>query len=112
MISVADTMSAISDDKALSLFKAVAISENDCSILITKLILTRKQYYSRMKKLMYAGLIKRIGSKFSLTSFGKVIYSKVINIENAIEYYWKLKAIDSITMFANSDLPPQSIKRL
>jgi predicted transcriptional regulator len=113
MICVADTMSAISDDKALSLFKAVAISENDCSsILITKLRLTRKQYYSRIKKLMYVGLVKRIGSKFSLTSFGKVIYSKVINIETAIEYFWKLKAIDSITMSANSDLPPQEYQKI
>jgi hypothetical protein len=56
---------------------------------------------------MYLGFVKRIGSKFSLTSFGKVIYSKVINIETAIEYYWKLKAIDSIMMSANSELPPQ-----
>ena len=36
MVSVTDILSTISDDKALSLFKAVALSENDCSsILIT-----------------------------------------------------------------------------
>jgi hypothetical protein len=48
MVSVADAISAISNEKVLSLFKAIAFSENDCSsILITKLRLSRKQYYSK-----------------------------------------------------------------
>ncbi|MFL6344876.1 MAG: hypothetical protein ACJ71A_05470, partial [Nitrososphaeraceae archaeon] len=73
MISVVGTISAISDDKALSLFKAVALSENDCSnILITKLRLTRRQYYSIMSRLMHADLVRRISGKYSLTSLGKV----------------------------------------
>jgi hypothetical protein len=46
-LSAADVLRCISDKKTLSIFKAVALSENDCSsILITKLRLTRKQYYS------------------------------------------------------------------
>jgi predicted transcriptional regulator len=113
MISLAGTISAISDKKALSLFKVIALSENyNTSILITKLGLTRKQYYSHMEKLMRIGLVKRIGGKYSLTSFGKVIFSKVVKIETAIEYYWKLKAIDSITMSANTELPARERQKI
>ncbi|MFL6317148.1 MAG: hypothetical protein ACJ709_09100 [Nitrososphaeraceae archaeon] len=43
-LSAADVLRCICDEKALSLFKAVALSENDCnSILITKLGLSRKE---------------------------------------------------------------------
>jgi hypothetical protein len=53
MISVIDVILAISDDKSLSLFRAVVDSENDNSdILITKLRLNRREFYFRMKKLM------------------------------------------------------------
>jgi predicted transcriptional regulator len=77
MISVASIISAISEDKALSLFKAVALSENySTRTLITKLRLTSRQYYSIMIRLMRAGLVKRISGKYSLTSFGKVIFSR------------------------------------
>jgi predicted transcriptional regulator len=113
MISVAGTMSAISDDKALSLFKAVALSESDCSnILITKLRLTRRQYYSIMTRLMRADLVRRISGKYSLTSLGKVIFYSYVKIEDAIKCYWKLKAVDSILMSANAELPAEECQRI
>jgi predicted transcriptional regulator len=101
MVSVAGAISAISNEKALSLFKAIALSQkNDTDILITKLRLNRNQFYSIVKKLIDADLVKRINGKYRLTSFGKVIFSaqqKVeAEIETAIKYYLKLKAIDSI----------------
>jgi predicted transcriptional regulator len=99
--SIADILSCIRDEKALLTFKAIASSENnDTDILITKLGLTRKQYYSSMEKLMDANLVRRISGKYHLTSFGKVIFSiqtKVeADIETAIKHYWELKALDSI----------------
>ena len=42
------------------------------------------------------GLITRVNGKYSLTSFGKVIYNYHLDIETAVNYYWKLKALDSI----------------
>ena len=99
MVSTASVISAISDDKALSLFKAVALSENDCSnLLISKLRLSRRQYYSTMMELMDADLVRRISGRYSLTSLGKIMFNSYMRIETAIKYYWKLKAIDSITM--------------
>jgi predicted transcriptional regulator len=102
-LSIIDILSCISDQKALLIFKAIALSENnDTDILITKLRLTRKQYYSSMKKLINANLVKRISGKYRLTSFGKVIFStqaKVeAEIETAIKHYWQLQALDSIMM--------------
>jgi predicted transcriptional regulator len=103
-LSVANILSSISDEKVLSIFKAVALSENDCSsILITKLRLTRRQYYSNMEKLVHAGLVKRTSGKYRLTSFGKLILSMMLKIETAIKYHWKLKAIDSIMMMSAVD---------
>jgi hypothetical protein len=102
-LSAADVLRCISDKKALSLFKAIALSENDDGrILITKLALTRKQYYSSMEKLIHTELVKKISGKYRLTSLGRVIFSaqaKVeTEIETAIKYYWELKAVDSIMM--------------
>jgi predicted transcriptional regulator len=113
MMSVAGTISAISDDKALSVFNAVAVSDDDCSnILITKLRITRRQYYSIMTRLMHADLVRRISGKYSLTSFGKVIFCSCVKIETAIKYYWKLKAIDSILMSANAELHAEEFQRI
>ena len=101
-LSVADIVSCISHPKTLLLFKAVAISDNHCSrILITKLGLSRRHYYSSMEKLIHTGLVRRIGGKYSLTSLGKVMFSCILKIEMSIKYYWKLKAIDSIMMSAH-----------
>ena len=114
MISVASIISAISEDKALSLFKVVALSENySTRTLITKLRLTSRQYYSIMIRLMRAGLVKRISGKYSLTSFGKIIFTMLVEIETAIiKYHWKLKVVDSIIWSANTELSVQECQRI
>src|SRR5215213_3870765 len=113
MVSTASVISAISHDKALSLFKAVALSENDCSnLLISKLRLSRRQYYSTMMELMDADLVRRISGRYSLTSLGKIMFNSYLKIETATKYYWKLKAIDSILTSAISELPVQECTRI
>jgi hypothetical protein len=59
---------------------------------------------------MRTGLIKRKNGRHTLTAFGKVIYDTQITIENAINNYWKLKAIDSLEM--SNDLPVEERKKL
>ena len=111
MILVADVLKAISDNRSLELFRIVALTKPDADILISKTKLTRKQYYSRMSGLMNAGLIKRKNGKHTLTAFGKVIYDITLTtIQNAINYYWKLKAIDSLAM--SNDLPAEEIEKV
>jgi len=92
-LSIADILNCFCDERALSIFKSIALSENnDTGILITKLGLSRRQYYSGMEKLMNADLVERISGKYRLTSFGRVIFSTEIKveteIEEAIKHYW------------------------
>lgn len=93
MVLVSGVLSAISNDKSLVLFKTIALASGDSSILISRLNLTRKQYYSRMSDLTNAGVIRRKNGKYFLTSLGKVVYEAQELIGKAVEFY---SAVDSI----------------
>jgi predicted transcriptional regulator len=95
-ITVVDILDAISDVRALAVYKTIASEKANSNLLITKMQLTRKQYYSRISKLIKTGLVKRENGRYTLTSLGKVIYDIQITIEIALENFWKLKAIDSL----------------
>ena len=86
MISLTDILGAISDDKSLMLFNTIAVSypENDTEMILVKLNLTRKQYYSRMYKLVKANLINRRNGKYFLTSLGKIAYNAQTIIAKAL----------------------------
>ena len=60
-----------------------------------------------MSNLIRAGLVRRQKGRYLLTPFGKVIYSAQINleakIENAINNYWKLKAICTMEMSSREE---------
>jgi len=107
MVSKVSLLFAISDKQASNIFKSIASADSNTDILITQLKLTRKQYYSRMSRLVQAGLVKRQKGRYLLTAFGKVIYSAQMNleakIENALSNYWKLKAIDSLEMASREE---------
>jgi len=102
---VESIFSAISDNKSLSLFNIIAImssshafdvGHSNGEILISRLNLTRKQYYTRINQLRDAGLITRKRTRFVLTSLGRVVYETQKTICVAIQNRWKLEAIDSI----------------
>lgn len=57
-----------------------------------------------------AGLVRRTNGKYVLTSFGKIVYESKITIENALNNYWKLKAIDSLEM--SNELPKEERHKL
>jgi predicted transcriptional regulator len=107
---LAKVLKSISDEESLELFRSIALEDSDSESLRKKTKMTRKQYYSRMSRLMRTGLIKRKNGRHTLTAFGKVIYDTQITIENAINNYWKLKAIDSLEM--SNDLPAEERKKL
>ncbi|PWU81404.1 MAG: hypothetical protein DLM72_07210 [Candidatus Nitrosopolaris wilkensis] len=56
---LANFLKAIADDKSLVLFNTISIGGGNSDILIRRLGLTRKQYYSRISALLKAGLISR-----------------------------------------------------
>jgi hypothetical protein len=102
--SSADVLTSISNDKSLTIFNTIALTGGDSSILISKINLTRKQYYSRLNSLTKSGLIRKEKGKHFLTSFGKIVYDAQMRIEKAINNSWKLKAIDSLETSDNLQL--------
>jgi hypothetical protein len=111
--SVADVLKKITDDKTLTLFNSIAVSNGDRYIPLREMNLTTKQYYSRLSGLMAAGLIRRKNGKYSLTLIGKIVYDVQINIGKALSYYWKLKAIESIEMSSSgARLPKEELTQL
>jgi predicted transcriptional regulator len=113
-LSEADILNAISDEKSLLLFNTIALSNTETSdILISRLNLSRKQFYTRISSLIKVGLIKRENSKHFLTSLGKVVYKAETMIGGALKVYWKLKAIDSLDTSINTNgLPDVEHKRI
>jgi|SRR5438094_6525643 len=113
-ICISDTLRALSDDKSIVLFNMVAFTlSRDTDAVMTRLALTRKQYYSRINRLVDAGLVMRKSGKYFLTSFGKVVYESQMLVGHAVENYWKLKAIDSIeTLLPDKDLSAEERKSL
>jgi hypothetical protein len=112
-LSIADVLKVISDDNSLVLFNTVALGLGTADTLKTTLKLTRRQYYSRMSRLVNAGLVIRKKGNFFLSSFGRLVYDAQLIIGKAIENYWKLKAIDSFNMWSvGPQLPAQEYNRV
>ena len=112
MMAVADVLKTIAEDKSLVLFNTIALSNSDSDILISTLHLTRKQYYTRLSALLKVGLVKREMTKYSLTTFGMILYHVQEIIGKALNEYWKLKAIDSINVTCNGELPQDQFHRI
>jgi predicted transcriptional regulator len=108
---VIDVLKAISDEKSLELFIMLALTKQHSDILVSKTKLTRKQYYSRVSTLMKSGLINKEEGKYTLTAFGRIIYHIALAaMENAVNNYWKLKAIESLRK--SKDLPAEERKKI
>jgi hypothetical protein len=102
----------ISDDKTLTLFNSIAISDENWYIILKEMNLTTKQYYSRIAGLTDAGLVKRHKGKYSLTMLGKVVYQSQMIIGKALTYCWKLRTIESIEMSAGVTFPEGELTQL
>ncbi len=94
--TVPDLLKAISDSKSLDIFCSIAKNSVESEVLKQTKGLTNKQYYSRMRQLLEAGVVQRNKGRFSLTSLGSIVYYAQVIIESGVNNYWKLKALDSI----------------
>lgn len=95
-LDICNVLRVISDDKSLALFNTVALTTDSPIVAISRLKLTRKQYYSRMSAMTTAGLITRRNGRYFLTSVGKVVHEAQMLISRAQQDYWKLRAVDAI----------------
>ena len=114
MISPVDVLGAISDDNSLLLFGAIASSDSevDTDTLITRLHITKKQYYSRIGKLTRAKLVNRTNGKYFPTSLGKIVYETQTIIGKAVADYWKLKAVDGLENSHSDQMPKEEYDKV
>lgn len=95
-IKLSNVLRTISDDHALELLKLVANSGGSSEFLRSKMMISRKQYYSRLYKLTRCGAIKKTDNAYTLTMLGKALYDAQASIESALYNFWKMRAVDSI----------------
>lgn len=111
---VAIVFNALSSDPSLELFKLIAAVSGTAKATGPRLMatskLTRKRFYSRLSALMQAGLIRRRESRYSLTSFGRLVLGVQLKVEKAADLQWKLKAIDQLEM--SLDIPEEERAKL
>ncbi|HEX5979023.1 MAG TPA: hypothetical protein VFY68_17195 [Nitrososphaeraceae archaeon] len=110
--SISYLLKNISDDKTLTLFNSIAVSNGERYVPLKEMNLTTKQYYSRIAGLKNAGLIKRHKGIFLLTLLGKVVNDVQMTMGKALTYYWKLKAIESVESSSNVEIPKEELTQL
>jgi predicted transcriptional regulator len=92
---------ALSDETSELLFKVIASNGGYNKVELTTQVanITTKQYYTRIEKLVKAGLIRRVKEKYVLTPFGRVIYQ----VTQAIEQTASLKTVFYILEESRND---------
>ena len=103
---IAGLFKLMSDEKTRVICNTIFLAGGSSSVTLrAELKLTKKQYYSRITRLVKAGLVKRQKGRYFLTSFGTVIYDAQRLLGNAVKNYWKLKALDSLGGADNDSMP-------
>lgn len=101
LVTRLQVLDAISDKISANMFSMIANDSETSEGLMDKLVVSRKQYYDRLRKLYAAGLITRRGRQYALTSFGRLIYRAQMDLVKASDQLLKLKAIDMIKAYKN-----------
>ena len=96
MTTLVDILSLIAERKCSIIFRTIGELEGPAELQITRLNMTRKQFYSRISQLLKNDLIKKIHGKYELTLFGRVVFGIENKIQHSIDNYWKLKAIETL----------------
>jgi hypothetical protein len=108
--SIANIFESLSDEQSVNLFSIIAAQSPHSNDLRAKVALTRKQYYSRISRMIKVGLIKRRQGRLVLTAYGKVVYESQKFLELANNSQWKFKVIDSINL--SDGLPEEERRKL
>ena len=95
-----EVLKLIMNENTLKILNQIIDNDNTVgnTLSITKINLTRKQFYTKLNELIKKGFIKKEKGKYYLTTFGKIVYDLTSQYKNkldlVVEDYWKLKAID------------------
>ena len=96
-----EVLKLLINENTLKILSQLISNNNDIdgnTLSITKIDLTRKQFYTKLNELITKGFIKKEKGKYYLTTFGKIVYDLTSEYKNkldvVVEDYWKFKAID------------------
>jgi chemotaxis regulatin CheY-phosphate phosphatase CheZ len=91
-MNIEKVFDAFGDELTIRLFKHITGQGS-------KPTTTRKQYYSRMERLMEIGLIERVAPKqYAITNFGHVIKYIINTTERALDIKGRLSALDALQL--------------
>jgi predicted transcriptional regulator len=94
---MADLLSVLGDEEALSMFASSAEGfDGGKSALLTGK-LSKKQFYSRLQKLVDVGLIRKESGVYRQTILGKLVYTLQIKpMQKVLGGYWTLQAVEEL----------------
>ncbi len=108
--SIEQVFATLADRYSLNIVKMAYFGLKDSSISY-KGNISKKQFYSRLKRLRDTGIIEKRNSVYRTTTFGSLIYNGQIKaLENIIANYWNLKAVDILK--SRQDFPLREKEKL
>jgi predicted transcriptional regulator len=106
-----DIYDSLANEHSLKMFKQASTGLKSRSEDIEKMGLTKKQFYSRLKKLVKLGLLTRVKGSYVHTALGRFVNSIQIKpLEEALANYWNLLAIDELKK--SKVIPEQEQERI
>ncbi len=103
--SIEQVFASLADRHSLNIVK-MAYSGLKGSSISYKDNISKKQFYSRLKRLRDMGVIEKRNSVYRTTTFGSLIYNGQIKpLEDIIANYWNLKAVDILKSREDFPLP-------
>ena len=105
---VMDVMSILSKNDALTIFLLAVKGIRSELDTPTKIGLTKKQYYTRLKQLVDLGLLTKRSDSYMHTAFGKLVYNRHLmgllnNVKNS-KYLEMIDALKENSKFNDTDI--------
>jgi predicted transcriptional regulator len=108
--SAEEIFAVLSDGITLRMLKLATTGFRARGGYSSKLKITKKQYSTRLHKLVQMGLIHKRSGVYMLTALGNIVDQIMLKIADEMTTnYWKLKAIDS---FAKKELPAEEKRKI
>ena len=98
-LTIQKVLDAVSNEEAQELFNVIAEDKNSDDVVESG-IMSRRQYYRRLTKLIKLNLIKRVGKRYALTTFGYVVYDAQLTLVMVISSH---SAVDSASMIPTNE---------
>lgn len=106
-----EILEALANESSIKIFKQASTGLKSGETVLEKMGLTKRQFYSRLKKLVNLGLISKTEGVYKHTSLGSLVNSIQIKpLEEALVNYWNLLAIDELKQ--SKVIPQQEQERI